>query len=69
MGWIIYQLNAKKLEKISNSSSCKEMKGLTKCQKKLACVLKCNWTKLGGGLTTNNLKSNSWFSTFLMHCT
>jgi len=69
VGWIIYQLNAKKLEKISNSSSCKEMEGLNKCQKKLACVLKCNSTILGGGLTTKNLKNNSWFSTFLMHYT
>jgi hypothetical protein len=54
VGWIIYQLNAKTLEKISNSSSCKEMEGLNKWPKTLACVSRCNWTKLGGGLTTNN---------------
>jgi hypothetical protein len=35
------------------------MEGLNKCQKKLACVLKCNSTILGGGLTTKNLKNNS----------
>ncbi len=62
-------IRCKNIGKKSNSSICKKMEWLNKCPKKLTYVSRCNWTKLGGGLTTNDLKIDSWLSTFLIHCT